>query len=65
MAREEVTGKKLSGADPREPQPVPTLAMSIPQFCIAHNISEGFYYKLKKLKLTPRDEGRHADADHV
>ena len=55
MARREITGKKLSGADPREPQPVPTLAMSIPQFCTAHNISEGFYYKLKKQKLNPRE----------
>ena len=55
MARREITGKKLSGANPREPQPVPTLAMSIPQFCTAHNISEGFYYKLKKQKLNPRE----------
>ena len=55
MARGEITGKKISGADPREPQPVPTLAMSIPQFCTAHNISEGFYYKLKKQKLNPRE----------
>jgi hypothetical protein len=55
MARGEITGKKLSGANPPEPQPVPTLAMSIPQFCIAHNISEGLYYKLKKQKLNPRE----------
>ena len=55
MARGEITGKKISGADPREPQPVPTLAMSIPQFCTAHNISEGFYYKLKKQKLNSRE----------
>ncbi len=54
MARREITGKK-SGANPREPQPVPPLAMSIPQFCTAHNISEGFYYKLKKQKLNPRE----------
>jgi len=55
MARREITGKKLSGSNPRDPQPVPTLAMSIPQFCTAHNISEGFYYKLKKQKLNPRE----------
>ena len=55
MARGEITGKKISGADPREPQPVPTFAMSIPQFCTAHNISEGFYYKLKKQKLNSRE----------
>ena len=29
--------------------------MSIPQFCAAHNISEGFYCKLKKQKLNPRE----------
>jgi hypothetical protein len=29
--------------------------MTIPQFCNAHNISEGFYYKLKKQKLNPRE----------
>ena len=52
---EKSRAKKLSGADPREPQPVPTLAMSIPQFYTAHNISEGFYYKLKKQKLNPRE----------
>ena len=26
-----------------------------PAFCTAHNISEGFYYKLKKQKLNPRE----------
>ena len=35
--------------------PTPLLAMTIPQFCNAHNISEGFYYKLKKQKLNPRE----------
>ncbi|WP_426527258.1 hypothetical protein [Bradyrhizobium sp. McL0615] len=55
MARREITGKKLSDANPHEPQPVPTLAMSIPQFCAAHSISEGFYYKLKKQQLNPRE----------
>ena len=54
MARREITGKKLSGSN-SGPQPVPAFAMSIPQFCTAHNISEGFYYKLKKQKLNPRE----------
>ncbi len=57
MARREVTGKKLSGANPREPQPVPTLAMSIPQFCSRTQFHEGCLYKLKKQNrgLTPRE----------
>ena len=38
MTRGEITGKKPAGTDPNKQQPVPTLAMSIPQFCIAHNI---------------------------
>ena len=56
MARGEVSGKKPgestlgSGSSP-----MTLLAMTIPQFCNAHNISEGFYYKLKKQKLTPRE----------
>ena len=65
MARREITGKKSSGANRRRCN-IPILAMSIPQFCTAHNISEGFCYKLKKLKLNPaRDEGRIAHIDHV
>ena len=57
MARGEITGKKPAGTDPNKPQPVPTLAMSIPQFCFAHNISEGMYYKMKKQdrSLVPRE----------
>jgi hypothetical protein len=35
--------------------PVPLFAMSIPQFCTSHNISEGFFYKLKKQGLSPRE----------
>jgi hypothetical protein len=30
-------------------------AFSIRQFCLRHNISEGFYFKLKKLGLGPRE----------
>ena len=56
MARGEITGKKLSGTDPNKPQPVPTLAMSIPQFCMAHGISTGMFFKLQKMgkSLIPR-----------
>jgi hypothetical protein len=52
MARRAATGwKPGAGADfNTEPPPLPTprLALSIPEFCKAHGISEGFYYKLKK-----------------
>src|SRR4051812_10316996 len=35
--------------------PTPRLALSIPEFCEAHGISEGFFYKLKKLGEGPRE----------
>ena len=38
-------------ADP----PPPRLALSILEFCDAHGISEGFYYKLKKQRKGPRE----------
>ena len=34
--------------------PTPRLALSIPEFCAAHGISEGFFYKLKKQGEGPR-----------
>ena len=37
------------------PQPTPRLALSIPEFCAAHGISEGFFYKLKKQGKGPRE----------
>ena len=33
----------------------PRLALSIPEFCSAHGISEGFFYKLKKKGEGPRE----------
>jgi predicted DNA-binding transcriptional regulator AlpA len=33
----------------------PRLALSIPEFCAAHGISEAFYYKLKKQGKGPRE----------
>ena len=33
----------------------PRLALSIPEFCDAHGISEGFYFKLKKQGKGPRE----------
>jgi hypothetical protein len=43
MARREVTGRKQPDAE----------AFTVPEFCEAHRISEGFYYKLKRLGLGP------------
>src|SRR6516162_4281355 len=37
------------------PLPTPRLALSIPEFCKAHGISEGFYYKLKRQGEGPRE----------
>jgi predicted DNA-binding transcriptional regulator AlpA len=35
--------------------PTPRLALSIPEFCEAHGISEGLFYKLKKQGAGPRE----------
>ncbi|KRQ94453.1 hypothetical protein [Bradyrhizobium valentinum] len=35
--------------------PTPRLALSIREFCRAHGISEGFFYKLKKQGEGPRE----------
>jgi predicted DNA-binding transcriptional regulator AlpA len=40
---------------PVSPPPTPRLALSIPEFCQAHGISEGFFYKLKKQGDGPRE----------
>jgi predicted DNA-binding transcriptional regulator AlpA len=37
------------------PLPTPRLALSIPEFCEAHGISEGLFYKLKKQGEGPRE----------
>ena len=48
--------KEEDGADAAPPlAPFPLLALTIQQFCEVFNISEGFYYKLKKKKLGPRE----------
>src|SRR4051794_41066561 len=44
---------KLAAVLPRSP--TPRLALSIPEFCEAHGISEGFFYKLKKQGEGPRE----------
>ena len=35
--------------------PTPRLALNISQFCEAHDLSEAFYYKLKKQGEGPRE----------
>ena len=37
------------------PPPTPRMALSIPEFCKAHGISEPFFYKLKKQGEGPRE----------
>ena len=34
---------------------VPRASYSVPEFCAAHRISEGLYYKLRKAGLGPRE----------
>jgi len=58
MARPEVSGRKSgAGKELARKEPTPRLALSIPQFCEAHGISEGMFYKMKKQNrgLTPRE----------
>ena len=51
MGRKKLTGKSEPVFD--APIPPPRLALSILEFCDAHGISEGFYYKLKKQRKGP------------
>jgi predicted DNA-binding transcriptional regulator AlpA len=44
---------QFAAALPRPP--TPRLALSIPEFCEAHGISDAFYYKLKKQGKGPRE----------
>ena len=37
------------------PLPMPRLVLSIPEFCKAHGISEGLFYKLKRQGEGPRE----------
>ena len=62
MARPEVTGRKV-GKRTRgltrtgEVRAPPTAVYSVASFCVAHGISEAFYFKLKNQGLGP-DEMR-------
>jgi len=49
-----ISRKPISKAEANQ-SPTPQLALNILQFCDAHDISEGFYYKMKKQGLGPRE----------
>jgi len=61
MARREVPGRTpgvsndLQGGSHNPRPPTTRLALTILQFCEAFNISEAFYYKLKKQGQGPRE----------
>jgi hypothetical protein len=46
MAKPEVTGRGPT---------TERAAYTIPEFCVAHRISESFYYKIRPLGLGPRE----------
>ena len=47
---------KTSGDDDNDDGPaVPLAVFTIPMFCRAHDLSQAFYFKLKKLGLGPRE----------
>jgi hypothetical protein len=45
----QVTGRAAAGSDSQQ-----FLALTIPQFCITHGISEAFFYKLQKEGQGPK-----------
>ena len=56
MVRPHVGGRKPgAGKNLARKAPTPRLALSILEFCRAHGISEGFYYKLKREHQGPRE----------
>jgi len=57
MARPEVTGKKGVARKRRQrfSPATPPACFSVASFCVAHHISESFYYKLKNQGLGPRE----------
>jgi hypothetical protein len=58
MARQ-ITDKKSTAASRRRPRArplsTPPACFSVASFCVAHHISEAFYYKLKGQGLGPRE----------
>ena len=60
MAQREITGKKPQQSTDRVKRkrgfsPPPTAMHSIKSFCIAHGISESFFYKLREQGQGPRE----------
>ena len=61
MARPEVTGRRPAAVDNigealRETgPPIERVAYTISEFCVAHRISESFYYKIRNLGQGPRE----------
>ena len=60
MARSEVTGKKPRATSPTPAKTPPnrgppTALFSIASFCVAHGISEGFYFSLRGQGRGPRE----------
>jgi predicted DNA-binding transcriptional regulator AlpA len=55
--KESSTPKSRTQYAARAPPPLtaPRLALSIPEFCTAHGISEGLFYKLKRQGEGPRE----------
>ena len=45
----------MPGRKRRLHTPTPTAVYSIREFCDAHNLSEAFYYRLKRLGRGPRE----------
>jgi hypothetical protein len=48
VTRPEITGRKC-------PSKTPRAVYTIPEFCVAHQISESFYFKLKAEGLGPEE----------
>lgn len=47
--------KKAEAAAALAAAGIPRRSFSIPQFCARNDLSEGFYRKLRRLKLGPRE----------
>jgi hypothetical protein len=55
VTRSEPGGNECTGTPPIRGPPVPPAVFTIATFCVAHHISEAFYFKLKNQGLGPRE----------
>jgi hypothetical protein len=59
--RPEITGRKITlsetavNAPPATGPPLERCAFTIAEFCVAHRISESFFYKIRNMGLGPRE----------